>query len=195
MYLPVLLLWKLSAEESVARFDLSHRVMMVMQAFLTMYLINLFTSLSREGQRPGPRFMRLLLGSTALAAVVGSLVAAGLAGFASPVLGILYSDVFKHPEATTTLSLLAYLVPVLAIRGHGHFALVALGRQRLEFACSLAGSVVLLLLLAAWVPDRAAVGAAQAMLVSEVMGLGLIWLAFWRAAIVGPTTALQAPGL
>ena len=191
MYLPILLLWKMSAEQSVARFDLAHRVMMVMQAFLTVYLVNLFTSLSQEGKRPGPRFFRLLFGSTALAALGALLVAFALSGFAGSVLGILYSEVFRQAEATRTLALLAFLVPVLAVRGHGHFALVALGRQRTELACSCAGTVLLIAMLFLWVPERSAVGAAQAMLVSEVSGALIIWLALLKHLRSGTARELQ----
>ena len=182
MYLPILLLWKLSDEQSVARFDLCHRILMVMQAFLTMYLTNLFTSLSQEAKRSGKRFHQLLFGSTALAATATSLMALVIAVYAGQVLDTLYSDVFNHPEATASLTLLVMLVPVLAIRGHGHYALVALGHQRQEFWCSLVGTAVLVVLLGAWVPQRAAVGAAQAMLVSEVVGLAIIWLTLLPAA-------------
>lgn len=194
MYLPILVLWKLTADQSVARFDLSHRVLMVLQAFLTMYLTNLFTPLSREAVRPGARFARLLLGSTALAAVGAFVVAAILAEWSGWVLGVLYGEVFAHPEAVTSLTLLGFVFPVLVIRGHAHYALVALGRQRLEFLCSLAGTALLIVLLLKWVPQRVAVGAAQAILVSELTGLVLTWLALaWAARTAGAHRPSEAP--
>lgn len=185
MYLPILVLWKLGTDESVARFDLSHRVLMVLQALLTMYLTNLFPSLAREAVQPGKRFVRLLLGSTALASLGAGLVAAALAVEAGSVLALLYSDVFAQPEAITSLALLGLVFPVLAIRGHGHYALVALNRQRIEFLCSLASTTLLVVLLLKWVPERVAVGSAYAMLVSESAGLVLTWCAVAWAATRG----------
>lgn len=192
MYLPVALLWWFGTEASVSRFDLSHRILMVFQAFLTVYLANLYTPLSREAVTSRRRFLSLLGGSTALALGAGLVAALSLAAFPDVVLATLFGRAFDQPETVASLTLLGFVIPVLAVRGHAHYGLVALGRQRLEFACSLASALLLVAFLVALVPGAGAVGAARAMLGSEIVGVLLTWLALIRS-VAAAGTALS-PG-
>jgi O-antigen/teichoic acid export membrane protein len=194
MYLPTALLWKMAAEVSVARFDVSHRVLMVLQALLTMYLTNLYTPLSRDVRGPRRRFVGLLLASTGLAAATAILATAALSVRPGALLGVLNGAAFDNPEAAASLRIIALLVPVLAIRGHAHYALIALRRQRRELGCAVAGSVLLVALLLLWVPTGGAPAAARAMLVSESFGLVLTWVALAHTLRTahGPPSAAPA---
>jgi O-antigen/teichoic acid export membrane protein len=176
-YLPTLALWVMAARESVGRFDVAHRVLLVCQAMLTMYLTNLFTPLSKAAHAPRRRFVGLLLGSSAFATASALAGAALLNIRPGPLLGVLWGKGFNAPESAAALALLAFVVPVITLRGHAHYALVALGRQRRELVCALAGCVLLVALLVLWVPAGGTRAAALAMLVSESFGLVLTWLA------------------
>jgi O-antigen/teichoic acid export membrane protein len=195
MYLPILVLWYLAARESVAHFDVAHRLLMVLQAFLTVYLANLYTPLSRAV--PGPRrsFLGLLLASTAFAGLAATLAGGLLAFRPGELLGAIYGAAYQNAEAAACLVMMALIIPVLSIRGHAHYALVALGRQRRELACAVAGGVLLVLLLVWWVPDGGAVAGARAMLVSEAVGLVFTWIALWHALRQPVTDAVTQPAL
>lgn len=196
MYLPILLLWQLTARESVARFDVAHRLLMVLQAFLTVYLANLYTPLSRAATGARRPFIGLLLASTAFAGLGAAAGAAVLVTLPGTILSSVFGQAYGNPEAAAALVVLALLVPVLTIRGHAHYALVALGRQRRELACAIAASLVLIVLLVLWVPSGGGVGAARAMLVSEVAGLLLTWIALGlalREPAGGPVGTVSRP--
>ncbi len=171
MYLPTLALWYVVSPASVGRFDVSHRVLMVLHGLLTMYLINLYTPLSQAAHGPQRRFVGLLAGSAAFATTAATLGAIVIAVRPAMLLNVLFGAQFSTPEGAATLVILASLIPVLTLRGHAMYALVALGRQRRELACSIAGSVVLAVLLWRWVPAWGVRGAAFAMLGSESFAL------------------------
>jgi O-antigen/teichoic acid export membrane protein len=95
------------------------------------------------------------------------------------LLTLLYGATFNTPEAIECLSLLALVIPVVAVRGHGQYALIGIGHQRREFTGAFFASLLLLFLLARWVPESGAVGAARSMLVSEFAGLIVTWLLLW----------------
>jgi O-antigen/teichoic acid export membrane protein len=181
MYLPTLLLWNFASKESVGRYDVAHKVMMVMQALLTMYFTNLFPGLSRAVQGPRPELRRLLAQSTAIAVGGTLLLSIALAYRAQPLLGMLFGPGFLHPEAAECLARLVFVLPVLAFRGHARMTLLALGRARTELFCSLAGTTLLAALTPWWAATRGASGAALAMLVAEGFATVLTALALRRA--------------
>lgn len=181
MYLPTLVLWKLAARESVAHFDVAHRVLMVIQALQSVYLANLLTPLSRAGKESRQRFFSLLLAATALAGVAAAAGAVVLAAIPGPILGLLNGAEFNNPEAAAALTILSLVIVVIVVRGHAHYALVAAGYQRRELACAFVSTTVLAGLLVWWVPSGGSGGAALAMLVAESVGLVITWAALWHA--------------
>jgi O-antigen/teichoic acid export membrane protein len=176
MYLPTLALWYLVPRASVAHFDVAHRVYMVLQAILTVYLMNLYTPLSRAVNGPRKRLVGLLGGSTALGIVAALAAALVIGANAGPLLGVLFGNTYNTGEGAATLTTFGLMFPVLTMRGHGHYALVALGRPRRELACSVAACGLLVVLLFAWIPNGGLLAAARAMLVSESLGLVLVWV-------------------
>jgi O-antigen/teichoic acid export membrane protein len=195
MYLPTLLLWHFVARESVARYGVAHKLMMVLQALLTMYFTNLFPALSRCVRGPRADLSRLLLRSGALA-TGGTLLVALFASFeAHALLGFCFGPVFRHEEAADCLRLLAFVLPVLALRGHARMTLLALGQARTELRCSIAGTILLAALVPWWSLRFGASGAALAMLVSEGFATLLTFLllrsALRSSAQPGP---IDAPG-
>ncbi len=177
MYLPTLFLWHLATKRDVAQFDVSLRVLMVLQAFLTMYLMNLYTPLSQAAHGDRARFRGLLTTSTVLAGVLAVVGAIILGSAPGRLLGLLFGGAYNNPDAAASLALLAFVVPVLTVRGHAHYALTSLGYQRRELLCTVAGSALLVVLLIAWAANGGARAAALAMLLSESLGLLLTWIA------------------
>jgi O-antigen/teichoic acid export membrane protein len=195
MYLPIVVLWALSSKESVSRFDVSLRVLMVIQAGLSMYLTNLYTPLSRAVEGPRRGFVGLLLGSSALATAGTLLLTLALSIRPGELLGFLNGAAFNTPESASALTLLAWVIPFLALRGHGIFALTALGRQRIELVCSVVASALLVVLLIRWVPVGGARAAAMAMLGSEAFGFLLTTIALGVALRRRSATSGEAPGV
>jgi O-antigen/teichoic acid export membrane protein len=184
MYLATLLLWRLVPQkESVSNYAVAHRVMMVMQAVLTMYFTNLYPGLARAARGAREALRRLLLRSSALAVGGALALALAVAAGAEPLLALLWKPEFCNAESAACLRALAFVLPLLACRGHARMTLIALGRGRLELACSVAGSVALAALIPWWTARDGAVGAAEALLAAE--GLGLLLTVFalcvaWR---------------
>jgi O-antigen/teichoic acid export membrane protein len=176
-YLPIVVLWYVAPRAAVAQFDVAHRLLMVLQAGLAVYLTNLYTPLSRAATGPRRVFSGLLLGSALLSGAGAFAVALLLAAYPAPILGALFGESFRAPAAVASLAVLAFVGPVITLRGHFHYALVALGRQREELRCSVIAGIALIVLLALLVPGSGVRGAAMSMLLSESLGLILTGLA------------------
>ncbi len=181
MYLPTLLLWRLVARESVANYGIAHRVMMVMQALLTMYFTNLYPALSRAVRGPPAALRKLLLQSLLIAAGGTLAVALAIAAKAEGLLLQVFRSSYANAESAECLKLLALVIPVLAFRGHARMTLLSMGRARIELLCSVAGTLLLALLIPWWTHQRGVGGAALALLVAEVAGTVLTFLALWHA--------------
>jgi O-antigen/teichoic acid export membrane protein len=193
MYLPTLFLWQLVERESVARYGVAHKVMMVLQALLTMYFTNLFPALSRAVHGPRPQLRRLLLQSVAIAAGGMLFLAVAIGARARPLLATCFGPAFHHEEAAECLALLAFVLPVLACRGHARMTLLAMGRSRAELYCS-AGGTALLALLVPWLASaRGASGAALALLASELAASLATALALRAALRSGSLPRLSEP--
>jgi len=79
---------------------------------------------------------------------------------------------FVKPEATTTLAVLIWVLPILAWRRHCAEALIALRRAGDELVCSLLG-LVLLVALTLSLARIGVLAGAWAMLISEVVASAL----------------------
>jgi PST family polysaccharide transporter len=174
MYLPAVLLLVLAGRESTALFGVSHRIVMVFQTFLNVYFTNLFPTFSRVAH-DGPQLGRLVNRSLFLTAATTATGAAAMTLAAPHVLGIIYGAAFVQPESVWTLTALIWIIPILAWRHHGTFALIALNRQRDDVQCAIVGLLLLVVLLvpaSAWFGARGATGA---ILLSELATAGLTW--------------------
>ncbi|MBM4013830.1 MAG: hypothetical protein FJ293_02560 [Planctomycetes bacterium] len=202
MFLATLVLWALVAAEEVADYAAAHRVMMVLQAVLSLYFANLYPALSRAVLGPPARLRTLLLQSVAIAGSGALLLALAAAVKAEGILLLIYrGNDLCNPVAAECLRWLVLVLPLLAVRGHARMTLLAFGRGRLELLVSLAGTVVLAVLIPWWTAARGVPGAAQALLAAEAVGLALTLLALlaaWRSrAPVSPGGAVAAapPGV
>lgn len=189
MFLATLLLWRLVPKESVANYAAAHRVMMVLQAVLTVYFTNLYPGLSVAARGPARALRRLLAKSVALAA--GGTLALALAAAVKAdalLLAIYRGGELCNVESAECLRWLVLVLPLLAVRGHARMTLLAFGRGPLELAASTAGTLLLAALIPWWTAARGIVGAAQALLTAEAVGAALTLAALllaWRARPLG----------
>lgn len=184
MFLATLLLWKLLPEgqrAQVADYGVAHRVMMLLQALLTMYFTNLYPTLARAVVRSREELGRLLRRSAALAAGAALLAAGSFASGAEPLLATLFGAELANPQSIRCLRLLLFVVPLLALRGHFRLTLLALGRGRGELAVSSAGTLLLAVLLPSLTAAEGASGAASALLIAEAAGMVATAALFARA--------------
>jgi PST family polysaccharide transporter/O-antigen flippase len=181
-YLPLILLGVMAGDVAAGLFAAPHRIMMVFYAVLLLYLVNLFPTLSQVAQEAASgaapsvhRFSRLLYRSVLLVLAPALALAIATTLVAPTLVALIFGDSAAWQAAIPVLSVLIWVVPVLAVRGHTYYGLVALGRQRQEMVCSVIGVGVLLALMALWVPRFGALGAAWSMVLSELLAAGLSW--------------------
>jgi O-antigen/teichoic acid export membrane protein len=182
MYLPLILLGLLAGNAAAGIFAAPHRAMMVLQAIVVLYLNNIFPTMSQAAQTseedggPPYRQLRGLLGRSMLLVMVPATALALGTMLAAPALVTLILGGSAAWQASIpVLSVLIWLIPLLVARGHAYFALVALGKQRQEMWCSVAGVLVLLGLFVVLAPRYGAPGTAWAMLISELCAAILSW--------------------
>jgi O-antigen/teichoic acid export membrane protein len=199
MYLPLILLGLVAGNAAAGTFAAAHRAMMVLQAVVVLYLNNLFPTMSQatqaqtSGEGAEPSFLQLrdLLGRSMLLVMAPAAALALGTTLAAPALvALILGSSAAWQASIPVLSLLIWLVPVLVARGHGYFALVALGRQRQEMWCSVAGILVLFGLFVGLAPRYGAVGTAWAMLISELCATALTW---WVVCNCLPRRAVRRP--
>jgi polysaccharide transporter, PST family len=175
MYLPLILLGAVAGQSAAGTFAAGHRVVMVFQALLALYFINLFPTMSQAAQRSRAG-LRSLLGRSMLVLVLPCLLLSLAVTLLAPLgVRIVLGAAPVWQATAASLAVLVWLIPALALRNHARYALTALGRQRADFVCSVAG---IGLLLACFFPLTAAlggVGTAWAMLIAEVAATGMTW--------------------
>jgi O-antigen/teichoic acid export membrane protein len=155
----------------VGWFGAAHRIVVSLHTFVWLYFFNLLPSLSRCTQQPIDALQRLMRRSIRVTTWASVLLGIGVVAFVEPIVALLYGDAYG--PAVTVLQWLIWIVPLALLHGHFRYALIAYGHQRLEFvvnACGAGLSVLLNLLL---VPTYGLVGAAFALLASELLILGL----------------------
>ena len=178
MYLPTLILWSTVTVADVGRFDVAHRVFIVLQGLLDMYFVNVYPTLARATAAPRPELRALLSHSLLLTA--GATLVAVLVGVPSArwTLGLLFGSSFAGPESVASLRWLLCALPVVAWRAHSRLVLIALRRPGFEVCASVLGIVVVATLSLAWAGRYGIAGAAAAILASEVLAAAVgTWLA------------------
>jgi O-antigen/teichoic acid export membrane protein len=177
MYLPIMLLAASSGQAVIAFFGAAHRIVMVGGTLLALYFTALFPTMSAASTESPEalavllrRSMRRLLWPTLAVTAATTLAAA-------PVMRLVFGGQFVRPEASGSLAVLMWILPLLVWRRHYRNGLIVLNRQREELACSLFGLVILVGLTAYLGSRYGAVGGAWAMVLSEGAGALATW---WR---------------
>ncbi len=183
MFLATLLLWNLVERPAVADYGVAHRVMMILQAVITMYFTNLYPTLSRAAVGPRPELARLLVRSLSIATGGALLLAGGIAVAAPWLLHTLFRAEFANAQSIRCLRLLIFVIPLLALRGHFRMTLLSMGRGRLELMVSIGGTLLLAALIPSLARAQGASGAALSLLIAEAAGTAATAIAFsmaWR---------------
>jgi O-antigen/teichoic acid export membrane protein len=163
-------------------FGAAHRVVVSLHTFVWLYFFNLLPSLSRGVGGTVEALVRLVGRSIQLTAWVGVFLGVLGTTLAGSFIHALYGEAYG-PSAEV-FRWLIWLVPITLWHGHYRFTLIAYGKQRLELTATAWGAglnVVLNLLL---IPSRGPLGAAWALIASELL-IGGIAYGFVRKAIVG----------
>lgn len=175
-YLPMVLLATQFNQASIAFFGAALRIVMVLQALIGAYFVTLFPAMSELSSQPAAAFIRLLHRSLRL--TLGPIVAlAVVLTLGAPlIMRLVFGAKFVLPEASSTLAVLIWLLPITSFRRHYSDALIALRHQGEELACSLVGVALLVALILHLRSSSSNVTAgAWAMLVSEFVGAALTW--------------------
>ena len=158
MYLPIVLIAATSGQAAVGFFGAAHRIVMVGQTIVGVYFTTLFPEMSEVSVR-SPEALATLLhrsGRWVLWPMVAVAAATTLA--APPFMGVVFGSQFMRREASTTLAVLIWILPILALRRNHRGALITLNHQGEELVCSLLG---LALLVAVTLPLGARYGSAR----------------------------------
>jgi len=170
MYFATILLGILAVGSEVGWFGAAHRIVISLHTFVWLYFFNLLPSIARCSQGPLEALRRLM--QTSIQITAWSAIFLGIVGtaFADPIITLVYGS--QYQESVMAFQVLIWLIPLAMMSGHYRFSLIAYDRQGWEFlsaACGAGLNVVLNLLL---IPTYGLLGAAWALVASEV----LIWI-------------------
>ncbi len=172
-YLPVVCVAAIAGNAAAGDFGAALRIVLVMIGVLDVYFINLYPKLCVAAVA-APGDLRRLVARSMHVAVWPTLAGAVAAQWLAPwVMRIVYGS--ESGEAASQFALLAWLVPITAIRAHTRFAFFAVNRQRTELLWSVVGVVALLAAIFPMTTSHGAAGATWAMLASEVLATILGW--------------------
>jgi O-antigen/teichoic acid export membrane protein len=146
------------------------RVIVSLHTFVWLYFFNLLPSLARDasGSRTG---VRRIIGPS-LQVTAWSAVFIGIVGMAvaSLVIQLLYGP--DYVASIGPLQILIWVIALTLLSGHYRYALIACGRQQLEFVTSAVGAGLNVALNLMLIPRFGMAGAAWSLVASEA----IIWL-------------------
>jgi O-antigen/teichoic acid export membrane protein len=146
-----------------------------LHTFVWLYFFNLLPSFSRNAAVSRHAVRQII--DPSLQVTAWSAVFIGVLGMvaAVPVVGLLYGP--GYTPAIGALQVLIWTIPVTLLSGHYRYALIACGRQGLEFGAAAIGAVVNIGLNLVLIPHLGIAGAAWSLVASEIV----IWTAAYVA--------------
>jgi O-antigen/teichoic acid export membrane protein len=171
IYLPTVMLGLLIGGEQVGWFGSAHRIVLALHAFVWMYYFNLYPSISRCSQQT-PETLQMLAGKS-IQLNSWAAVFVGVTGtiFANPLMYYVYGQ--QYTEAATGFQVLIWLISFALISGHYMYILIAYNKQWLELLSAILGAIVSIILNLTLISKFGFVGAAWAVLCSELFIWGL----------------------
>lgn len=170
----VLLLAEWRSADEVGVYSASYRLVDIFQALVVVASGAVYPRLSRQavehgaaGPTAGGRSTEILL--------LAALPVAGTSYFlADPLIGFLYGP--SYADGAAILTILALVLPPLAVTIHGGYVLAAAGHMGTVAALYVGGLGVNLTMNALLIPAQGGAGAATAMLVSEgTLAVAFLW--------------------
>ena len=173
VYLATVLLGILVGGPEVGWFGAGHRIVISLHTFVWLYFFNLLPSIARCTQEPLEALQRLTRTSIQLTAWTAIFL--GIVGttFAEPLIRLVYGS--QYDEGVGAFRVLVWLIPLALMSGHFRYALIAYGRQKLEFLSAACGAGLNILLNLFLIPSFGMVGASWALIASEALIWGLTY--------------------
>ncbi len=167
VYFPTIALGLLVGDRSVGWFGTAQRLVLAVNTFGVLYLFNLLPTLSRAAKQPKQAVQSIMRTSIPIVAWTTVFVGAAGTAFAEPLMGVVYGA--QYTDGTTALRILIWLVPAALLAGHFRYILVAHDAQQLDLRSSAIGAGTCVVLTLFLVPNHGPVGAALAVLASELV--------------------------
>ena len=181
VYLATVLLGILVGGPEVGWFGAAHRIVISLHTFVWLYFFNLLPSIARCTQGPLETLQRLT--QTSIQLTAWSAIFLGIVGttFAEPLIRVIYGS--QYHEGVAAFRVLIWLIPLALMSGHFRYALIAYGRQQLEFMSAACGAGLNILLNLFLIPSFGMIGAGWALVSSEVLIWGLTYYLVRRKII------------
>jgi O-antigen/teichoic acid export membrane protein len=183
-YACTVLLGLFYTDASVGWFGASHRGLMALHTFVSLYFFNLLPSIARCSVLPQKHLLELMDQSVRLAAWTGLFGAALLTALAPQIMTLVYGPAFR--PAALSFVVLVWMLPIAMLSGHHRFILIAYKRQRDLLRCSVISAVSAVVLGGALIPRFGGPGAAWALLMAIAINFVLVYLAVRRWVVEVP---------
>jgi len=186
-YFATVLLGFTTADKSLGWFGASHRALMAMHTFVWLYLFNLLPSISRCVSLPREQLLTLLRRSLRFVTWTSLFAAFMLTLLSRQLLSLIYGPAFAN--GAPAFSVLVWMLPVSILSGHYAYTLIAYNLQKRLLYCTSIAAAVAVSLAFALVPSFGGVGAAWALLVANLVNLGLQYKSVQRDVAEVPFAA------
>lgn len=175
-YLPILVILATLDAYHAGLFASGHRIIVVFIAFLGVYFTNVFPAMSATA-RQDRRGLAKLIRQALVTSVLGTIAVAIVISFtAGHMIGIVLGPNYVTPESVASMTILAWLLPILAWRRCARSGLIVLDYQKSELVCSLIGLALLVMLIIPLTKHHGLTGTVSAILISESTATILTWL-------------------
>jgi O-antigen/teichoic acid export membrane protein len=173
VYFATVMLGLLVGGSEVGWFASAQRIVVSLHTFVWLYFFNLLASLSRCTQGLPQDLQRLMARSMQVAGWAAVFVGIVGAALARPLITFLYGE--QYATAGAIFQVLVWILPLTLLHGHYRYALIAYGQQRLEFVATAGAAALNIVLTLVLVPAYGPIGAAWALVASEVLIWGLAY--------------------
>jgi len=191
-YFATIVLGLMVGGEALGLFATAYRIVLALNVFGALYLFNLLPTLSRSAKEAGKTLQGIMHTSIPLVAWATVFVGAAGTALAEPVITGVFGG--QYAEGAASLRILIWVVPAAVVMGHFRYTLVAHDAQRLDLRCAVLGSVTCVMLTLLLVPTHGPVGAAAAILASElVTGASAYFFVRRRVVIIPVARHLVGP--
>jgi O-antigen/teichoic acid export membrane protein len=184
----------------VGWFTSAHRIVISLHAFVWLYFYNLLPSIARSSQQPVAVLNKLMAASLTVTAWAAVFIGVFGTAFSKVIINLFYGS--QYNQAASVFSVLIWLIPLALLSGHYRYTLIGYDHQKYEFLSAFTGAVVNVGLSLYLIPRMGYLGAAWAIVVSELIiwGLAVLFVGrmvahisilphLWRPLIAGVISA------
>ncbi|MCP4609850.1 MAG: flippase [Planctomycetes bacterium] len=166
-YLPIIMLGLMVGGEVVGWFGVAYRIVVALHTFVWMYFFNIYPSISRCTQQAPDALQQLIGKSIQVNSWAAIFVGAMGTIFAKPMISMIYGP--QYAESAIAFQFLIWLVAFILISGHYMYILIAYNKQWFELFGAVCGASAIIVLNLLLIPKYGYIGAAWAILCSEVL--------------------------